>query len=188
MLHTMVAGASRGRSIRALERIEELPMIWLGLLVIVVGSVLMLMILQVPRRVIVQIGEAEVSKQRIAALDAGFAQVSEMRARARLLFEGAVHRGDPELQQDELNALVGMGALCEKLVAELHGMSAILERYFQNHIAVLSHVVNAHDNKTGLSEALTAALLSLDRSQAAEHSEHPIAVLERRLATGRGVT
>ena len=160
-------------------------MFWLGALIVIVGAVI---VWQVPRRVIILMREAESRKQDIAELDARLARLSEMRAQARQLFETAVRRDDPALQQDAIEALIEMGAECERLLAGLHEESPILARYFQNHIAVLSHVVRAHDGKSGLSEALKAALSDLERSQAAEHSKHPLAVLERRIATGRGTS
>ena len=163
-------------------------MIWLAVLIIVVGVSIAFMIIQVPHRVMRLLDEAETRKKRIADLDVRLARLSEMRTQARLLFDGAMRRGDAALQNDEIETLTEMRAACEVLLAGLHEESPILERYFQNHIAVLDFVLGGHDGKSGLSEALQAALSDLDRSQAAEHSTHPIVLMERRLATGRGTS
>ncbi len=163
-------------------------MIWLAVLIVVVGAVIAFMIIQVPQRMMRLMDEAETRKTRIADLDARLARLSEMRTQARLTFEDATRRVDAVLQHDEIEALKEMRAACEALMAGLHEESPILERYFQNHIAVLDFVLSGDNGKSSLSEVLQAALSDLDRSQAAEHSMHPIAVMERRLATGRGVS
>ncbi len=161
-------------------------MTWLGVLIVAIGAIIVYMIVRVPRHVLKFLGKAEEQKQRIAELDAHLARLSAMRVQARLVFETALARGGSALEQEDLDTLVKMGATCEKQLADIGGKSPILERYLQNHLAVLSFVVNAHDNNSGLAEALKAALQDLDRSQAAEQSTHPVAVLERRVATGRG--
>ena len=163
-------------------------MTWLAVLIIVVGAFIAFMISQVPRRMMRLTSEAETRKARTADLDARLAKMSEMRTQARLIFEDAMRRVDAELQHDDIEALNAMRAACEVLLAGLHEESPILERYFQNHIAVLNFVLGGHDGKSSLAEALQAALSDLDRSQAAEHSTHPIAVMERKLATGRGTS
>lgn len=163
-------------------------MAWLAVLIVVVGALIAFMITQVPRRTVRLMEEAEARKMRIAALDARLARLSEMRSQARLLFEDAASRGAAGLDPDEIEALNEMHAACKELVAGLHEESPILERYFQNHIAVLDFVLSGPDGKSSLPVKLQAALSDLDRSQSAEHSAHPIAVMERRLATGRGVS
>jgi len=125
---------------------------------------------------------------RIADLDARLARLSEMRTQARLLLEGATSRGAAALHHDEIETLNEMRAACKELMDGLNEESPILERYFQNHVAVLDFVLGGHDGKSSLSERLQAALMDLDRSQTAEHSTHSIAVMERRLATGRGAS
>jgi len=163
-------------------------MIWLAVLIILVGAFIAFMIIQMPHRMMRLTNEADTRKMRIADLDARLARLSEMRTQARLIFDGATRRVDAALQHDEIEALNEMHAACEVLLAGLHEESPILERYFQNHIAVLDFVLGGHDGKCGLLEALQTAQSDLDRSQAAEHSTNPIAVMERRLATGRGMS
>jgi len=163
-------------------------MIWLAVLIIVVGAFIAFLIILCGTWMMRIMDEAETRKKRIADLEARFARLSEMRIQAHLLFEGAMHRRDVALQHDEIEALNEMRAACEVLLAGLHEESSILERYFQNLIAVLDFVLGGHDGKSGFSEVLKAALSDLDRSQAAEHSTHPLALMERRLATGRHAT
>lgn len=163
-------------------------MAWLAVLIVVVGALIALMIMRVPHRTVRLMEEAETRKMRIAALDTRLARLSEMRSQARLLFEGATSRDAAGLDPDDIEILNEMRAACKELMAGLHEESPILERYFQNHIAVLDYVLSGPDEKSSLSEKLRAALSDLERSQAAEHSAHPIAVLERQLATGRGAS
>jgi hypothetical protein len=163
-------------------------MAWLAVLIIVVGALVAFMIVRVPHRVMRLLDEAETRRQRIADLDARLARLSEMRTNARRLFDEAIRRGGSTLQHDEIETLTEMRAECEVLVAGLHEISPILERYLLNHVAVLAFALGGHDGQSSLPEALQLAIKDLDRSQAAEHSAHPVALLERRLATGRGTS
>jgi len=160
-------------------------MTWLALLIIVVGVVIVFMMIQVPRRMMRLRIETEARQTRTADLDARYARLSEMRIQARLIFEGAIRRDDAAFQNNEIEALTEMRAACDALLAGLHEASPILERYFLNLIAVFDYVLGGHNGKSSLPEAIIEALKELDRSQANEHSTHPICVMERKVATGR---
>ena len=163
-------------------------MVWLALLIVVAGAVVALLVIQIPRRTLRLAKEADARNALIAELDARLARLSEMRIHARSIFEEAVGRVDVAFQGEENEALHAMRIACHGLLAGLHEQSPILERYFQNHIAVLDFVLGGHQGTSGLFEALEGALKELDRSQAAERSTHPVVLMERRLATGRDVS
>ncbi len=159
-------------------------MMWVSVLVVVVGVCIAVMIMQMPHRMIRLQNEADTRNARIADLDARFAQLSDMRTKTRVIFGEATTRIDVEFQDDETESLREMRSACEQLLVGLHETSPILERYLQNHIAILNYVLGGYDGAAHFIDALQLAMRDLDISRAAEHSSHPIAVMERRLATG----
>lgn len=160
-------------------------MIWLALLIISVGLLIAALIIQMPNRLLRLMNEAELRKARIENLEARLSRLVEMRTQSCLIFEGARHRVEIAFQHEEVDFLSQMRAECDVLLTGLHEVSPILERYFQNHIAVLNYVLGGYEGKSSLPDALQAALSDIERAQAAERSSQPIAVLERKLATGR---
>jgi hypothetical protein len=62
--------------------------------------------------------------------------------------------------------------------------SPILDRLYRNHIAVISHILGESDKEASRAVLFKNALEDIYRFQVYEKSDHPIAVMEKRLAMG----
>jgi hypothetical protein len=131
--------------------------------------------------------QAEARKTRSAILEARFVQLSAMREETRQILERAAQRSDFVFQPNETNSLLEMRKACESLLPGLDKANPIMDRYFKNHIAIMSYVLGESSGEAGQSEIIKKSLDAILRSQWVERSNDPIAVMEKRLATGKDV-
>ena len=138
-------------------------------------------------------GEAEAARKflvnayRVRDLDDRLARLATMTEQTCVLLEGLEQRKDPTLKQEEMETLMGMRATCESLSSGLGKESPILERYFQNHIAMVKYVLGETSGEDSPARVLKNTLESLYSFLAVLNSNEPIAVMEKKLATGRGI-
>lgn len=128
-----------------------------------------------------------VNAYRVRDLDDRLAQLATMTEQTCVLLEGVEQRKDPTLKQEEVETLVEIRATCETLSNGLGKESPVLERYFQNHIACVRYVVGETSGEDGPAQVLKNTLESLYSFLAVLNSNEPIAVMEKKLATGRGI-
>lgn len=124
---------------------------------------------------------------RIRDLDERLAKLAAMTEQTCGLVEELQDREDSSLTQEEAEALVEMKSICEALSNGLERESPILERYFQNHIARLRYVLGETSAEDSPEKIIENTLSSLYSFMAVLHSDEPIAVMEKKLATGRGI-
>lgn len=162
-------------------------MTFLTIAVIVVGALIAYLIARAPRRTVQLLEKSEAKRARIEGLTALLAQLSEVTESTRVILEHAAQRPDLALQPSETDLLLKIRASCESALPGLEQASPILDRYFKNHIAVISYVLGESDPNASRSDLINNSLESIYRFFAAQRSNDPIAVMERKLATGHSV-
>jgi hypothetical protein len=155
--------------------------------VVVIGIVIAYFIARAPSRTVRLLEESQAKAKRTEVLTTLLANLSDLVEHTRLILEAVAQRPDLELLLAERELLVQYQASCESVLPGLEQASPLLDRYVKNHIAVIRYVLGESDPAASPSDRISNSLQSIYRFQAAQRSDHPIAVMERKLATGQSV-
>lgn len=152
--------------------------------VVVIGVVIAYLIAKAPSRTVRLLEESQAKAKRTEALTTLLANLNDLVEHTRLVLEAVAQRPDLELSTPERELLGQHQASCEAVLPGLEQASPLLDRYVKNHIAVIRYVLGESDPAANPSELINKSLESINRFQTAQRSDHPIAVMERKLATG----
>lgn len=155
--------------------------------VVVIGIAIAYLIAKAPSRTVRLLEESQAKAKRTEVLTTLLANLSDLVELTRLILEAVAQRPDLELLPAERELLVQYQASCESVLPGLEQASPLLDRYVRNHIAVIRYVLGESAPAASPSDLINKSLQSIYLFQAAQRSDHPIAVLERKLATGQSV-
>jgi len=153
--------------------------------VVIIGLVIAYLVAKAPGRTVRLLEESRAKTERTEELTALLANLSDLVEHTRAILEEAAQRPDLALLPEERGLLREYQLSCESVLPGLEQASPILDRYVKNHVAVIRYALGESDPEASPSDILNNSLKSIYRFQAAQRSDHPIAVMERRLATGQ---
>jgi len=159
----------------------------LTIIVVVFGLIIAYLLARIPQQLGYVLDQQDTKKARIKELESLLAQLSEYTERTRVHLENASQRPDHDLAPSEIADLRFIGTFCEASLPGLAKTSPVLDRYLNNHLAVIRYVLGESDPEAAQNVRIANALESIYRFFAAQRSNDPIAVMERRLATGYSV-
>lgn len=159
----------------------------LAIAVAIIGIVIAYLIARAPGRTVRLLEESQAKAKRTEVLATLLANLNDIVEHTRLILEAVAQRPDLELLPAERELLVQYQASCESALPGLEQASPILDRYVKNHIARIRYVLGESDPAASPSDLINNSLHDIYRFQAAQQSDHPIAVMERKLATGQSV-
>ena len=155
--------------------------------VVIIGIVIAYLIARAPGRTVCLLEESQAKANTTEMLTTLLAKLNDIVDHTRLILEAVAQRPDLELVPEERELLIQYQASCESALPGLEQASPILDRYVKNHIARIRYVLGESDPTASPSDLINNSLQDIYRFQAAQQSDHPIAVMERKLATGRSV-
>ena len=141
-----------------------------------------------PRRTLKLLEESAGRKARVERLTQLFEDLGRFTEHSRVLIEQASRREGQVFADEEIDLLLKIRSLCESMLPGLDKESPILDRYYRNHIAVLTYVLGESDVSASAEDRFRNSIEEIYRFQAVESSNDPLALLEKRLATGRGIS
>jgi hypothetical protein len=159
----------------------------LTIAVVVLGLVIAYLLARIPQRVAHVLDQQDAKRARAKELESLLAQLCEHTERTRVILERAAQRPAFDLASDEIDDLRFIGTFCEASLPGLTKTNPMLDRYFNNHLAVVRYVLGESDPDAAQGDRISNALESIYRFFAAQMSNDPIAVMERRLATGYSI-
>ena len=155
--------------------------------VVVIGGAIAYLIAKAPSRTVRLLEESQAKAKRTEVLTTLLANLSDLIENTRLILVAVAQRPDLELSASEHELLLQYQSSCESVLPGLEQASPLLDRYVRNHIAVIRYVLGESAPEASRPDIINNSLQSIPLFQAAQRSEDPIAVLERKLATGQGV-
>ena len=155
--------------------------------VVVIGGAIAYLIAKAPSRTVRLLEESQAKAKRTEVLTTLLANLSDLVENTRLILVAVAQRPDLELSASEHELLLQYQSSCESVLPGLEQASPLLDRYVRNHIAVIRYVLGESAPEASRPDIINNSLQSIHLFQAAQRSEDPIAVLERKLATGQSV-
>jgi len=128
--------------------------------------------------------DANARKARLGSL---YGQLCDMTADTLAILEQVAQRGDLELEADEAEAFMDIRDTCAAQLPGLEKESPVLDRYYKNHVALMRYVLGETDPDAPREAVIANAVELIHRFQAVQYSSDPIAVMERKLATGHSI-
>lgn len=155
------------------------------IVVILVGAIVTYFVARAPHRTVRLMEESQAKAKRTELLTIALENLKETVGQTRSVVIAGAQRSEPGFTLDELDRLRQHRASCAEVLPVLKRASPILARYVENHIAVIAYLLGETGDDVNWNERLRNAIEAIDRFLAAQNSDHPIAVMERRLATGQ---
>ncbi|PPV04788.1 putative membrane protein [Xanthomonas bromi] len=159
-------------------------MIVLTLAVLLLGLALAYLLARLPQKIGLVLDQHASRRARSKELENLLLQLGEYTERTRTILERANERPEFSLTPDEVADLRFIENFCEASLPGLAKSTPLLDRYFNNHRAVLRYVLGKTGQEVAPRERIANALEEIYRFLAAQRSNEPLAVMERRLATG----
>lgn len=154
---------------------------------ILVGGIIAYFAFTTPRRTLKLLTDSAAKQARVHRLTTLLNDLGRLTEHSRVLIEQASSRPEHEFAAEEIELLVQIRSLCQDVLPGLDKESPILNRYYRNHVAVLTYVLGESDAEASTVDRFKNALAEIARYQRVEKSGEPLAVLEKNLATGQSV-
>jgi hypothetical protein len=139
---------------------------------------------RIPQRLTRVLDQQDTKRARTKELESLLAQLCEYTERTREILERVAQRPTSDLAPGEIDDLRFISAFCEASLPGLAKTSPLLDRFFNNHLAVVRYVLGESDPEATQSDRISNSLESIYRFFVAQRSNEPLAVMERRLAAG----
>ena len=159
----------------------------LTIVVAIFGIVIAYLISRIPQRLALVFDQHDTKRARSRELENLLAQLCEHTERTRIILERAAQRPAMDLAPEEIDDLRFTKAFCEASLPGLAKATPLMERYFNNHLAIVRYVLGESAPEATPDDRINNALEDIYRFFAAQRSNDPLAVMERRLATGYSI-
>ncbi len=159
----------------------------LTIAVVILGLAIAYLLASLPQRVARVLEAHETKKVRSRELEVLLRELSEHTEQTRTILERAAARPSLAFEPEEVNALQHTKIFCEASLPGLAKAAPLLDRYFNNHLAVVKYALGESEPEAEQGVRISNALEEIYRFFAAQRSNDPIAVMERRLATGYSI-